>query len=1485
MPGRSQLEKLAKTILTLGNEINLRNERGEKAFPVKIPEDIPDIDDSEDFVLGMPEKPKPPEEEEAEEEAPAEESPDSDAAESSGIDPDALFGAMGSGLEMPDLSAFNGADSAGKKSSKKKGKAAPPAEEKKEPEPPPKPKGISGSGYSGFGFDDDGNLENASKDDGPLDIGALMGGPGKPAVEMPKSGAKSESAPSSSSDLPDLDALLNGVMNPEPEKAAVEEPTVPETPAPEKSADALGDIPGLDDIPGISDIDGALSEAEPTELASAEPEPAEPAPAEPSASGLGDIPGLDDLGSLGDLGDLDISGFEDVSAPSDSSPLPDVSAPEEVQVTENPPPPETEEFSIGGTDGGLDGLDDLGFEVEEYTPPSETAAVKKDLTGGFDADAMFGTDIDESGIPEKKEEEKPKPVYKAIPVEDDFAILKPDIFTDNPVTGQNPPYYVTAPYGQIPEEILNQEKQIKEAAEGKPGANDAGKNAPSAKDAPPAEAQSSAAAAAPNDAEPDLSDFEVEDYVPETAAPSDTATDFDMPDLPDTAETAEAADSSVAGAGAGSIDDFNLDDIADIGDSISDGNKEFEGGPAFDMNMDLPEEIGEVPPEVSAMPEADSFEIPDLDGSPLAEEGSAAESPASESGADASLGDFDMDGFEMPDLDASGFDLDSVPEADTTAPAQDDAPFPTESEDAPAPAGTEAAEDAPAPASPASDDDIFSTDGLDFSSDGAFDMGGDSFDMSDIGGLDLGSDGGRGLGGASAGEAGGSSSLDDFAIPDTDSQLNKAGDDFALESSGDDFSIPGFSEEGADPYAQNEKGGLDSPDFSGAVTGDGSARTSLTEDEYTKFKKNLSEFPLNVRIAVEEMISKNEFTDEVIFEVIDKVLKKVTARQLAGHLEKMLDISLPVPRDFERRSAEEYEAYKSSLAYQLKARILPAIIIGIFAAMILFCLGYLGHRYIYKPLKAEKLYREGYALLERDEYPQSEMSFNEALKFKSKKNWFFKYAQGYRAHKQFERAELFYKNILKRFDHDKQAGLEYAEMERDDLANYELAEEILKREVLDNHVNDPDGILALGDNYLEWATELDSSKYPLAYEQYSKLQQLYGNKNPDLYQSRILRYDIRTDQLRNVLQLKEFFYPREKSLGAADWTELSGYLMDKQYGVIPADQEYLRGKIEDVRDMMLFALKAAPESPVANYNLSRYLVQVGDHTKAKSALKRTAELFSGAGNLHRRDIYRQLNNYRLLGEEYLYDREYILAQTTFAEGLELFERRESGSKLEGDQNVGKMYADVGDIEYFISGDLESARRYYQKSVDNKNDNSSVRYRIGYIDYSGNKYEDALNNFIRAARETERDSHLMLALGNTLALKNDNFAAQGYYEQLLDHLDLIREKYRIEIPQSDPRAGDMVETYMKTSNNLGVCLFRLARQSGSSRFNASALVNFQDSLRYYDALTRNQETLVRLPGSNLAEQNLRYATVPRSDYEPEIYTEIPRVMDGEKGLLQ
>ena len=189
---------------------------------------------------------------------------------------------------------------------------------------------------------------------------------------------------------------------------------------------------------------------------------------------------------------------------------------------------------------------------------------------------------------------------------------------------------------------------------------------------------------------------------------------------------------------------------------------------------------------------------------------------------------------------------------------------------------------------------------------------------------------------------------------------------------------------------------------------------------------------------------------------------------------------------------------------------------------------------------------------------------------------------------------------------------------------------------------------------------------------------------------------------------------------------------------------------------------------------------------------------------------------------------------------------------------------------------------YKYSVELGNDTPNLRYRIGYIQYKKNNYGEALGSFMKAGDGNVKERNLMLAMANTLFMRGDDYAAQGYYSQLIDSLDREIEKRGIVFPQTSVKDYDVVNTYLYASNNYGVTLYNLAKRTGNSALNAQAIVQFSQSLRAWDALTRNQETLVRLEGSNLAQQNIQYITHQVPEFEPSIYTEISKtLLDNEK----
>ena len=1129
----------------------------------------------------------------------------------------------------------------------------------------------------------------------------------------------------------------------------------------------------------------------------------------------------------------------------DDAGMPDLSMfdePEEAEeeVVEEEP----EEISIA--DMGLDALlAGGGFDEPEPVPEPEPAPAET-------APAQEVPDFDMSVLDSVEPLDEAEPLEDAEPLEEAAPLDDAETLEDMPSLDEMEPLTEAAPGDALSLDDLM-------GSGDSTGAGDA----MSFDDAAPADEAAVAENASSFD-EPvsldDIPSFDEPAVTEETpsfdeAAPLEESPSFDMSESFDAASPLEEAPSSDS---FDMPDSFDIPEVPESFDETAETPENSETSETPDASMDLPsfDSFDEAAPEESASEGGSTeleelgdldFEIPEEAPAETAGETEAAE-PAESSEEDSGIpdglfdaGDFDLGGAaevgDTPDFSAE----DEIPDYDTSG--LDDE------------GGEEAAE---------GDENALL----------------EVFDTSEMEGMD-------------------------FGIQDTDSQLGGGGegdfelgshDDFAMEG---EFEIPGFSDvttakeeksskpklaTGKDktkkPKGKGKNKDLDEPDFSEAAESEDLPPNTLSDAQYKVFLKNLSEYPLNVRLAFEDFIVQDEFTDDAEFEIIEKILNKAPARTVAGMLEKMLDTSIPIPRDFEHRTAAEYEAYKKSLSYQLRNKIIPGVLLGLLLTIVGWGLIKFTNYCIYRPLKANSLYKQGYALLQADEYPQAEMRFEEAVKKRINKKWFFKYARGYREHKQYQRAGNMYQNILRYFRHDKMAGLEYADMELNDLANYERAEEIVRREVLDYHINDADGILKLGDVFLEWGTEKDPSKLELAREQYATLIQLY--KPTDLYMSRMMRYFIRTDNLREVIQMQKTFENREKSLGSDDWTELSGYLLDKYYGALAPSEEYLRFEIEGLRGLLLRAVKTNPDNPIAQYNLAKYFLKTNETSAIESTLQRAIEKFNTVPSMKKRDLYKYIDSYRLLGEHYIGTADYLQAQEQFAEGISLFTTERDNAGFEGTPAIGKLYEDMGDIKYTISGDYDDALFNYKYSVELENDSPSIRYRIGYIQYKKKNYSEALGAFMKAGDGNVKERNLMLAMANTLYLRGDDYAAQGYYNQLIDELDDNIAENGLVLPQANVKDYDLINTYLYASNNYGVTLYKLAKRTGNSALNAQAMVQLSQSVRAWDALTRNQQSMVRLEGSNLAEQNIKYITHPIPEFEPSVYTDISKtLLDNER----
>ena len=765
------------------------------------------------------------------------------------------------------------------------------------------------------------------------------------------------------------------------------------------------------------------------------------------------------------------------------------------------------------------------------------------------------------------------------------------------------------------------------------------------------------------------------------------------------------------------------------------------------------------------------------------------------------------------------------------------------------------------------------------------------------------------------------SDFSDFSIPDDlpvppgeeppsgDESVIYGFDGFSLDedilhaggSSGEDeFHIPGFSD-----FAEGSGfDGLDEliPKETSRKSSKKDIPLEISEADFASFLDLLARYPLNLRMAIEEYLSEGDGSERNKMEVVHHVLEQTPLKKVARIMEDRLNRSIPIPKDFEKKTAAEYEQEKSSLRYVLFNKIIPAAILFTGISILTACVVFLSWQFIYRPIAAERLYKRGYAAIEDARYTRSMQLFDDAVVVWNKKKWYFRYARAYRDNKQFITAEIMYERLLNRFKNDRKAGLEYAEMLRSDLRNFEKAETILKRRVLDNYVNDPEGMMLLGDTYLDWGEE-DPSKYDEARALYASLIELYGSK--DAFLARMMRYFIRTDNLAEVLPLKDHFVSQRKmTLGSSDLVELSGYLLDKRYSPAPGDSEALRAQIDDVRDLLEKAVVAAPVIPEAHYNMGRFFIHNYRPEEASLALGESLRLFDSATSMSPKRVLTRIDAFRLLGELRVDDKEYLRAQELYAQGKALYEQNRENRAVRQDSRVGQLYADSADIDYFISNDLDAALVDYRKAVNELYDTPSVRYRIGYIHYQKRDFEKAMHELSRAYAEEPQDRNIRYSFANTLFRRGNFFASQGHFERLMESLEAERIRKGIVFPQTRSDHATFVELYMKTSNNLGVTLNRLAQRTGDSARNARALALLSESARAWDAMTRNPETMVRLSrvrlendrssgiqsggsdfNGNLAYMNIKYMTHPRPEFLPELYSDIPKTLEGEAVLQQ
>ncbi|HUX38478.1 MAG TPA: hypothetical protein VMV44_11310, partial [Rectinemataceae bacterium] len=634
---------------------------------------------------------------------------------------------------------------------------------------------------------------------------------------------------------------------------------------------------------------------------------------------------------------------------------------------------------------------------------------------------------------------------------------------------------------------------------------------------------------------------------------------------------------------------------------------------------------------------------------------------------------------------------------------------------------------------------------------------------------------------------------------------------------------------------------------------------ALSDAQVDRLQDSLLALPLNLRVAVEDVVANEKGSEAQRTDLVWMLVEGASTGDIATAAGKILRRRIAIPEDYVHRTGAGYLAEKGSLRYVLSHTVLPIVRTALLALLIVSTIGFLGYRYIWRPLVANQIYREGYQRIQQDRYPEAEDAFARATGIREFVPWYYRYAQAYAKKRLWIYAENKYADLLTRHPAEKKGALEWAGIERDQL-KYREGIDILNKWILDRKNTDPDALLLEGDIFLEWGDE-DPGQYEQARKRFASLIQFYGAK--DLYLERMLQYFMRVDTLAEVLPLKDHFLAESRDpLSALTLAELGGYLLDHK-------------QMTDDFRILKAALAKDPSVPETHWQLHRYYRVSGDRGDELSALDNSISLFERLSALGRRRLSMYLEALIRRGDMGIEDRQYLRAEADFGKAVLAYQNGLDIGRLKPTLAFARAWAGLGDVSYLAKDDLEAARQFYKKAADNGWDNPEIRYRRGFIAYRQGRFDDALQQFWISKRGGNDSPFLEWALGSSFAQRGDWNAAESSFRSLVDGMGDKFNALDYPLPQDKLYDRNVTELLMEAQNNLGVSLFHLGNRMGDAKLKAKAILAFTESARLFDLIVHDERSLVGANAANLGYANLDYVLHPKRGIDISAYEGIQK----------
>ena len=675
---------------------------------------------------------------------------------------------------------------------------------------------------------------------------------------------------------------------------------------------------------------------------------------------------------------------------------------------------------------------------------------------------------------------------------------------------------------------------------------------------------------------------------------------------------------------------------------------------------------------------------------------------------------------------------------------------------------------------------------------------------------------------------------------------------------------------------------------------------SLSEDEYEAIIETLSTLPRNLKIALEELLADERRSPVDLKPIIDALIAGESPKSLAARFRTLTKRKIELPRSYEKRSGLALEQRRASLLYRLIREGWPVIRMVLLIISVSWILGASIFMWVYRPLKANKLYQAGLDAIKVDDVEAAQGYFLDAWDgwplfyseetdsdkiadspivvkgWKIDREWLL-YARALRRRKHWDSAMQYYEGYLAVKPDSKDVRLEYARFLSGVLGKYKEAFDLIESSPVTGRVEwDRDYTLAEGDILLDWGED-DPTKYEEARKRYAKVLELSRNDERAILS--MMRYHLRLKDSTEIERLLPIF--NNEIAGKTDSPELAAEVFA---GL--GNYELAKGNAKEARRFINLAISADPQAPEPSFIDAMYWRQAGDGQRELSAYKRTLVNLEGRESLTRRNLEIRILTLGGMGRLQALSGKLADAESSYRKSISLYEDARNRNQLGASPEFGQIYLDLGNLKYggIQSGGLSSdlmlsltpgnevmaegseryselllAERYYTEAEKLFSGNRrglgvplELLYRRGYVRYVLG-LDDALLDFHRVARLKPEDYEVRLALAAVLLKSGDFEASRSQYARTLSLLDNeLRRTGGVLNPLEKQSHAELLLRYIIAWNNLGVARARSAARGGGEDDYAAALGAFTMASEYLDEVYTDMPELITRGASALRE---------------------------------